>query len=78
MSETPEALENLLHEDRVFEPPAGFAAAANAGPDIYEKADADSVAWWTEQALNRIDWFKEPTVSLDDSNPPFYKWFTDG
>ena len=25
-----------------------------------------------------IDWFKAPTQVLDDSNPPFYKWFADG
>jgi acetyl-CoA synthetase len=25
-----------------------------------------------------LHWFNEPTVTLDDSNPPFYKWFSDG
>ena len=25
-----------------------------------------------------LHWFKEPTEDLDDSNPPFYKWFADG
>ena len=78
VAETHEALENLLHEDRVFDPPAAFSDIANAGPDIYEAAEADPIAFWTEQALSRITWFKEPSVGLDDSNPPFYKWFTDG
>jgi acetyl-CoA synthetase len=78
MGEQPKTLENLLTEDRVFPPSDEFAAAANVGPDIYEKADADYVAFWKDQALNRITWFKEPTVGLDDSNPPFFKWFTDG
>ena len=78
MPDTHGALENLLQENRVFDPPSEFVAAANAGPDIYERADADPIAFWMEQALERISWFKEPTVALDDSNPPFYKWFSDG
>jgi acetyl-CoA synthetase len=75
MSQT---LENLLREDRTFPPPPGFAAAANAVPGIHEQAARDYLAFWKEQALERITWFKEPTVVLDDSNPPFYKWFSDG
>ena len=37
-----------------------------------------SVETTINQALSRISWFKEPTEILDDSNPPFYKWFKDG
>src|SRR5438309_2531204 len=25
-----------------------------------------------------LHWFKEPSEDLADSNPPFYKWFSDG
>ena len=78
MADAHEALENLLTENRVFDPAADFVAAANAGPDIYEEAEADPEAFWMRQALDRIAWYKEPTVGLDDSNPPFYKWFADG
>jgi len=78
MSEERQAIENLLEENRLFEPSADFAAAANAGPDIYAQADEDWLGFWRDQALNRISWFTEPTVVLDDSNPPFYRWFTDG
>ncbi len=78
MADTQQALENLLTEDRVFPPSEAFAGAANAGPSIYDKADADFQAFWHAQALERITWFKEPTAVLDDSNPPFYKWFADG
>ncbi len=78
MADQPKTLENLLTEDRVFPPTDEFAAAANAKPDLYEKADADYLGFWKEQALNRVTWFKEPTVVLDDSNPPFFKWFSDG
>jgi acetyl-CoA synthetase len=78
MGDQPQAIENLLSEERLFPPSEAFAAQANAGPDVYEKADADYLAFWKEQALNRVTWFKEPTQVLDDSNPPFFKWFSDG
>ena len=73
-----EALENLLSEDRKFPPPPEFTAAANAQPGIHEAAAADYLGFWKEQALSRITWATEPTVVLDDSNHPFYKWFSDG
>jgi acetyl-CoA synthetase len=75
MSDT---LENLLREDRVFPPSETFVAAANAQPGIHDAADSDPLAYWKQQALERISWFTEPTVVLDDSNPPFFKWFADG
>ncbi|MBT8203098.1 MAG: acetate--CoA ligase, partial [Acidimicrobiia bacterium] len=78
MSDQRQALENLLEETRLFPPPAGFAASANAQPDIYGRADDDWLGFWRDQALSRISWFTEPTAVLDDSNPPFYKWFADG
>ena len=60
-------LENLMSEDRVFPPSPEFVAAANAGPEIYDESE-DWEAWWMKQALERVTWFKEPTVGLDDSN----------
>ena len=73
-----QALENLLREDRTFPPSEGFTAQANAKPGIHEEAAKDYRAFWQRQALDRITWFKEPTEVLDDSNPPFYRWFQDG
>ncbi|MYF83693.1 MAG: acetate--CoA ligase [Acidimicrobiia bacterium] len=71
-------IENLLREDRIFPPSPEFTRQANAQPGLHEQAAADPVAYWEAQARNRVTWFKEPTVLLDDSNPPFFKWFTDG
>ena len=71
-------IENLLQEDRIFPPSPEFTEQANARPGLHEQAAADPVAYWETQARNRVTWFKEPTVLLDDSNPPFFKWFTDG
>ncbi len=73
-----QALENLLRENRTFQPSAAFVAQANAGPGIHQEAEADPLGFWMSQALDRITWFKAPTQVLDDSNPPFYKWFADG
>ena len=71
-------IENLLQEDRIFRPSPEFTGQANAQPGLHEQAAIDPVAYWETQARNRVTWFKEPTVLLDDSNPPFFKWFTDG
>jgi acetyl-CoA synthetase len=73
-----QALENLLQESRIFPPSEDFTAQANAKPGIHEEAADDFEAWWKGQALERITWFTKPGEVLDDSNPPFYKWFEDG
>jgi acetyl-CoA synthetase len=73
-----QALENLLHEDRVFPPPGDFAAQANAQPGVHEEAAADYQGFWRKQAVDRITWFTEPSEVLDASNPPFFRWFQDG
>jgi acetyl-CoA synthetase-like protein len=33
--------------------------------------------FWGE-AAKAIDWIRPPARVLDDSNPPLYRWFTDG
>ena len=61
-----------------FEPPAEFVAQATLNdPSIYEEADRDWQGWWASEA-GRLEWFKPWTQVLDDSNPPFYKWFLGG
>jgi acetyl-CoA synthetase len=71
-------LEGML-EIETFEPPAEFRDRARwSDPAIYEQAAADPEAWWTHQATELLDWETEPTKGLDDSNPPFYRWFEDG
>ena len=72
-----EALENLLKENRVFEPSLEFAAKANAQPEIYAEADADRLAFWAEQA-RYLHWDQDFTQVLDWSDAPFAQWFADG
>jgi acetyl-CoA synthetase len=74
---TDDALDNLLHEDRHFPPPAELAAHANVTVETYAEAEADFEGFWTKQA-KRISWQTEPTQVLDWSNPPFAKWYADG
>jgi acetyl-CoA synthetase len=73
-----DAISALSWEERSFPPSPEFAAQANAGPAIYEEAEADWRGFWMKQALERVSWFKEPTQIVDESNPPFYQWFADG
>jgi acetyl-CoA synthetase len=70
---------NALLEVERFEPPAGFREKALwSDPGVYEEAAADPEAWWLRQATELLDWDEEPSESLDESDPPFYKWFADG
>ena len=73
-----QAISALSWEERSFPPSAEFVAQANTGPSIYEEAEADWRGFWMKQALDRVAWFKKPTQIVDESNPPFYKWFADG
>ncbi|HWO83331.1 MAG TPA: acetate--CoA ligase [Solirubrobacterales bacterium] len=71
-------LEEMLRVEK-FDPPEEFRANALwSDPKVYEEAAADPEGWWTAQARELLDWDVEPTQGLDDSNPPFYKWFADG
>ena len=68
-----------LLEVESFEPPEEFRSRALLNdPAIYEQAAADPEAWWLEQSKQLLDWAQEPSEGLDESNPPFYKWFADG
>jgi acetyl-CoA synthetase len=71
-------LSELLEVER-FEPPDGFRERALlSDPAVYEEAAADPEAWWLSQATELLEWSREPSEALDESNPPFYKWFADG
>jgi acetyl-CoA synthetase len=67
-----------LLEREVFETPPEFAQGALISDEsVYEEAARDPQAWWAKQA-EALDWFERWDTVLDDSNPPFYKWFTGG
>ncbi len=69
--------ENLLHEERRFEPSKEFSASAIARPELYEQAKNNRLEFWADQA-RKLHWHKPFTKTLDWSNAPFAKWFHDG
>jgi acetyl-CoA synthetase len=77
-SDLEQELSALLEVER-FEPPAKFREQALwSDPAVYEEAAADPEAWWLLQATELLDWEQAPNQGLDESNPPFFKWFSDG
>jgi acetyl-CoA synthetase len=74
---TNETLSNMLHEERRFEPPEALAADANLKAEAYDRASADRLAFWAEQA-DRLTWDTRWDEVLDWSDPPFAKWFVGG
>ncbi|MGP6220922.1 acetate--CoA ligase [Caldiplasma sukawensis] len=43
----------------------------------YERSIQDLESFWSEKS-RIIDWFENYNLILDDSNPPFFRWFTGG
>ncbi len=76
-------IESVMHENRVFPPPAEMVAqAAIQGMAQYEKlcaeAEADYPGFWARLAREHLLWNKPFTQTLDESDAPFFKWFQDG
>ncbi len=70
-------LEELSAVER-FAPPAEFRERALLkDPAVYEDAGRDPEAWWAKHA-RELDWFHEWESTVDDSNPPFFRWFPGG
>ncbi len=45
--------------------------------DIFDASISDPTTFWAD-AARAVTWTREPQQILDDSNPPFYRWFPDG
>jgi acetyl-CoA synthetase len=70
-------LETLLDQER-FDPPEEFCKKAEiTDSSTFEKASKDFEGFWAEQA-DALDWAEKWDTVLDESNPPFYKWFEGG
>ena len=67
-----------LLERESFDPPEIFRdAALVADESLHEEASRDPQAWWAKLA-SELEWFEQWDTVLDESNPPFYKWFVGG
>lgn len=76
-------IESVLNETRIFPPSAEFAKHANlpnmaAYETLRAQAENDYLGFWEKQAREYMLWQKPFTRVLDESAPPFYKWFDDG
>jgi acetyl-CoA synthetase len=71
---TDAAIETLLAEERRYPPPAEFAAAANAQPDLY---DVPFEELWEREGRERVTWF-EPFTELYEWELPYAKWYLGG
>ncbi|MCU0703810.1 MAG: acetate--CoA ligase [Fimbriiglobus sp.] len=81
MSAASPNITSVLKESRLFPVPAGFAEKAHVDAAeharLTEWADRDPHGFWASHAES-LHWFKKWDTVLDDSNPPFFKWFTGG
>jgi len=78
MTEGDGQLEARLAEQEVFEPPESFVEQANVSDSgVYDEFEENWPECW-EGAADLLDWESDYDQVLDDSNPPFYEWFTGG
>ena len=77
------SIESVSHETRVFQPSADWQrSAAIGGMDTYKalckEAETDFEGFWARLAKENLQFSKAYDKVLDESNAPFYKWFTGG
>src|ERR1700761_2365334 len=80
-SHTDSHLSSTLRENRVFPPPAEFAAKARVRSfdeyeQLYARSVADPEAFWAEIA-RELHWFS-PWAKTLEWNEPWAKWFVGG
>ena len=78
---TATTIESVLQEQRIFPPPAEFAAQAHVKSfaeyeELYARAAANPSAFWAEQA-QALHWFK-PWDKVLEWNLPHAQWFVGG
>ena len=76
-----------MAQDELFRPPEELAEKSNikAFMDKHGIADYDALLkkaenqeWYWGEVAKELEWFKPWDKVLDDSNAPFFKWFTGG
>jgi acetyl-CoA synthetase len=75
-------IESALNEQRSFAPPPDFVAKTRLKAAelarLHRRAQEDYVGFWSDLARQSLHWHKPFTVTLDESDAPNYRWFTDG
>ena len=73
-------MESLSQENRKFNPNPQFVkqakiAGMDAYKELYQKSIEKPLEFWSD-AANELHWFKPWDKVLDESNAPFYQWYT--
>src|SRR5262245_41192659 len=73
-------IESVLQETRLFPPSPAFVKQANvSGQSAYAalcaEAEKDLPGFWARLAREHVLWQRPFTRVLDESKPPFYRWF---
>jgi acetyl-CoA synthetase len=79
---TAKNIESVLNEQRSFPPPPAFVAQARIKSrdlaQLRRRAQQAPVEFWAELARAYVHWRAPFTITLDDSQAPNYRWFSDG
>ena len=70
-------LGGLLDTEKLDPPEEFREQALIKDASVFEEAANDLEGWWAKQA-EELHWFKKWDQVLDESDPPFYKWFVGG
>jgi acetyl-CoA synthetase len=75
-------IQSVLVEERRFPPSDPFTSSARLKPAdvaaLREEAARNYKGFWARQAQSELRWHKPFSVTLDESDAPNYRWFTDG
>ena len=65
--------------DEFYYPPPEVVSAAHVKEyeDLYRFSIENPQSFWAERA-EELEWYQKWDKVLDDSNPPFFKWFVGG
>ncbi len=70
-----------MPEDQTIYSPSPETVESAHVPDyeaLRAEAAADPLAFWEARAKELLDWYEPWEKVLDDSDAPFFKWFTGG
>ena len=66
-------------EENKVDPPEKFVAQANlTDKAVFERFGLDHFPDCFKEYADLLDWYKRWDVTLDTSNPPFWRWFVGG
>ena len=66
-------------EEAYVHPPEKFVSQANlADQRIFDRFDLDNFPECFKEYADLLDWYKTWDVTLDTTNPPFWRWFVGG